>query len=90
MFVVPSGSGVERGERSARQKQKEKRDFSLRRPTFSRERKRRKKSACSIRNDGGVGAAPTALRQGMKEHSQDWLCHQSKANLKSPGHGGAC
>jgi len=43
MFVAPSGSGVEGEERSARQTQKEKRDFSLRRPTFTRERKRRKK-----------------------------------------------
>ncbi len=32
---------------------KRKRDFSLRRPTASQERKRKKKSACSVRNDGG-------------------------------------
>ena len=31
----------------------EKRDFSLRRPTASRERSGKKKSACSARNDGG-------------------------------------
>src|SRR5216684_5691513 len=33
----------------------EKRDFSLRRPTLSQERKRKKKSACSVRNDGWRG-----------------------------------
>jgi len=32
---------------------KAKRDFSLRRPTHSQERKRKRKSACSVRNDGG-------------------------------------
>jgi hypothetical protein len=31
---------------------KRKRDFSLRRPTLSQERKRKKKSACFVRNDG--------------------------------------
>ncbi len=29
------------------------RDFSLRRPTFSQERKRKKKPGCSVRNDSG-------------------------------------
>jgi len=32
----------------------EKRDFSLRRPTLSQERMRKKKSACFVRNDGGA------------------------------------
>src|SRR6266446_2492076 len=32
----------------------EKRDFSLRGPTHSQERMRKKKSACSVRNDGGA------------------------------------
>jgi len=32
---------------------KAKRDSSLRRPTLSQERKRKKKSACSVRNDSG-------------------------------------
>jgi hypothetical protein len=31
----------------------EKRDFSLRRPTVLREQNGKKKSACSVRNDGG-------------------------------------
>jgi hypothetical protein len=34
----------------------EKRDFSLRRPTFSQERKGKKKSACSVRNDVQEGS----------------------------------
>ena len=34
----------------------QKRDFSLRRPPHSRERMRKKKSACSVRNDGVAGA----------------------------------
>jgi hypothetical protein len=34
---------------------KEKRDSSLRRPTHSQERMRKKKSACSVRNDGSGG-----------------------------------
>jgi len=40
---------VEKGET-----RKEKRDSSLRRPTDSQERKQKKKSACSVRNDGGA------------------------------------
>ena len=35
--------------------EKRKRDFSLRRPTHSQERMRKKKSACSVRNDGVAG-----------------------------------
>src|SRR5260370_18051806 len=61
MFVAPSGRGVEGEERSARQTQKEKRDFSLRRPTFSRERKRRKKIALPRSKLRWVGLAPTRL-----------------------------
>jgi hypothetical protein len=38
---------------------RKKKDFSLRRPTLSQERKRKKKSACSVRNDGG------GLRSGL-------------------------
>ena len=34
------------------QEKKEKRDFSLRRPTHSLERMRKKKSVCFVRNDG--------------------------------------
>src|SRR5713101_2313358 len=37
------------------ERKKEQRDSSLRRPTLSQERKRKKKSACSVRNDGWVG-----------------------------------
>ncbi len=33
-------------------REKRKRDFSLRRPTHSQERMRKKESACSVRNDG--------------------------------------
>jgi hypothetical protein len=36
-------------------RREEKRDFSLRRPTHSQERMRKKKSACSVRNDGWAG-----------------------------------
>ena len=36
----------------ARTRSEEKRDFSLRRPTHSQERMRKKKSACFVRNDG--------------------------------------
>src|SRR6266850_995674 len=35
---------------------KEQRDFSLRRPTHSQERMRKKKSACPCESDGGRGA----------------------------------
>src|SRR5260370_6567461 len=42
---------------------KSKRDFSLRRPTLSQERKRKKKSARSVRNDG-QGARPRGVRRG--------------------------
>jgi hypothetical protein len=37
--------------------EKRKRDFSLREPTHSQERMRKKKSARSVRNDGGVAWA---------------------------------
>jgi hypothetical protein len=41
---------------------KEKRDFSLRRPTDSQERIGRKESACSVRNDVvGVGSAGVVI-----------------------------
>src|SRR5216683_7648080 len=40
-------------EAGARTRSEEKRDFSLRRPTHSQERMRKKKSACFVRNDGG-------------------------------------
>jgi hypothetical protein len=41
----------------------EKRDFSLRRPTHSQERMRKKESACSVRNDGVAGAADSAVHR---------------------------
>src|SRR3989442_12777982 len=48
---------VRRQFRRSRDRSKEERDFSLRRPTLSQERKGKKKSACSVRNDGHrVGA----------------------------------
>src|SRR5216684_5514077 len=49
----------ERARCRRRYRVEEKRDFSLRRPTHSQERMRKKKSACSVRNDrfglGGGG-----------------------------------
>src|SRR5437870_8447174 len=51
------GNGVEAGRRVQGEKATEaKRDFSLRRPTHSQERMRKKKSVCSVRNDGVGGA----------------------------------
>src|SRR2546425_866522 len=46
---------VRRQFRRPRDRSKEERDFSLRRPTLSQERKGKKKSACSVRNDGHDG-----------------------------------
>src|SRR5260370_2321988 len=41
----------------------EKRDFSLRRPTHSQERMRKKKSACFVRNDRvGLGGLMSGLK----------------------------
>jgi hypothetical protein len=51
-FVSFSMATVERSAWYGK-KEKRQRDFSLRRPTLSQERKRKKKSACSVRNDGG-------------------------------------
>ena len=51
-----------------------KRDFSLRRPTLSQERKGKKKSASSVRNDGQGGRAKADPSRrggfGMTKHSQ--------------------
>jgi hypothetical protein len=47
--AVVAGAG---GQIPSPLQRQEKRDFSLRRPTLSQERKRKKKSACSVRNDG--------------------------------------
>jgi hypothetical protein len=44
-----------------------KRDFSLRRPTYSQERMQKKESACSIRNDG---ASFSAMGRGEAEGGQ--------------------
>jgi hypothetical protein len=63
-----TGSGEWRVTRNGKGN-KEKRDSSLRRPTLSQERKRKKKSACSVRNDRrGEGAqearSPLIWRRG--------------------------
>ena len=42
--------------RSRHYRNKEKRDSSLRRSTLSQERKRKKESVCSVRNDGARAA----------------------------------
>jgi len=47
-FEMTGGEERKRGREEER-----KRDFSLRRPTHSQERMRKKKLACSVRNDGG-------------------------------------
>src|SRR5712664_1270721 len=59
--VLQNRSGCEsRNSRMTRgEESEEKRDFSLRRPTLSQERKRKKKSACSVRNDGVAGGGET-------------------------------
>jgi len=44
-----------------------KRDFSLRRPTLLQEQKGKKKSACSVRNDGGEGLERRARIAEMGE-----------------------
>jgi hypothetical protein len=56
---------------SLREPTKEKRDFSLRGPTHSQERMRRKKSARSVRNDGWVVWPPEkvgSLRSVPQKH----------------------
>jgi hypothetical protein len=50
---------------------KEKRDSSLRRPTHSQERMRKKKSACSVRNDGS-GADAKALSRNRRWRLRRW------------------
>jgi hypothetical protein len=63
--------------------EKRKRDFSLREPTHSQERMRKKKSARSVRNDGGVAwaakksrTAPFGLTVGRRgpHEKAGWLC----------------
>jgi hypothetical protein len=52
--------GLYKGRRAGRMpalqnERRGRRDFSLRRPTFSQERKGKKKSACCVRNEGRGG-----------------------------------
>jgi len=56
---------------------KAQRDSSLRRPTFSQERKRKKKSACSARNDHGKCEPPNGRH--------DVSCHYEKDAGLKPG-----
>jgi len=48
----------------------ENRDFSLRRPTHSQERMRKKKSACSVRNDGWGWTCALDEQNGVSIHSE--------------------
>ncbi len=52
--VKLAGRGEKAKPETRKQTVEERRDFSLRRPTHSQERMRKKKSACSVRNDGVV------------------------------------
>jgi len=68
--------------------QEEKRDFSLREQTHfrqgrnlrSQERMPKKKSACSVRNDGWslvrLGRSRGRRQVRREAHSQEWLCHK--------------
>ena len=63
---------------------KEKRDSSLRRPTLSQERKRKKKSACSVRNDGRVWRFFTARLKPCPDVAESPL---QKCTLSRPACG---
>jgi hypothetical protein len=70
------GGGNRRLKGNLKRGTKRKRDFSLRKPTLSQERKGKKKSACSVRNDGGgrwsaVAARPFAAQSELKSWSDE-------------------
>jgi len=70
----------ERARCRRRYRVEEKRDFSLRRPTHSQERMRKRKSACFVRNDGGAFGVESG---GFLEFEFGGVAEEEKGKLET-------